>query len=244
MDSPQAIPVHQRPARAKIINWRRCSTTVTAAMVGVFGIPLAQAQTTPQTTPQTHPNNHLGQLIAEKGIHNIPACAVCHGDKGEGNLAAGYPRLAGMNKTYLFDQMNDYASGARHNQPMQRYSHTLTYLQREAVAGFYARKPGLQARTLSPPSINNPDLGKLMAQGDWSRDIPSCFSCHGANGAGTPLIPAIAGQPAKYVITQMNHWRTGARPVVDGDPMAIIAKHLSNTEINEIAHYLANNVAR
>ncbi|MDA3876549.1 MAG: c-type cytochrome [Halothiobacillus sp.] len=227
MDSAQTSPRRPSTARSRINVWLLCSTTLTTFWIG----PYAHAQ----------PGDNLGQLIAEKGLHHIPACAVCHGENGEGNLSAGYPRLAGMSKAYLFDQMNDYASGARHNRAMQRYSHTLTFLQRKAVAGFYAAKPGLQPSTLSPPSADNPNLVKLMEQGDWSREIPSCFSCHGVNGAGTPLIPAIAQQPAQYVITQMNHWQTDARPVVDGDPMAIIAKHLSTTEIADIARYLAHN---
>lgn len=76
MDSSKVIPLRQRPARTRINIWLLCSTTITASVVGVFGMPLAQAQ----------PNDNLGQLIAEKGLHHIPACAVCHGDKGEGNL--------------------------------------------------------------------------------------------------------------------------------------------------------------
>jgi cytochrome c553 len=188
--------------------------------------------------------NSLGQRIAEQGVGNIPSCAVCHGMQGEGDKTAGYPRLAGMSAAYLLNQLNHYAIGTRANQAMQMYSRNLTLSQRRAVATFYAAKPGLSPQTL----ITQPDRitqgTKLLTHNDWSREIPSCFSCHGDKGAGTDLIPAIADQPARYIITQLNHWRAGARPVEAGDPMAIISRNMSPIEISDIAQYLAHDVPK
>jgi len=188
--------------------------------------------------------NSLGQRIAEQGIDNMPSCAVCHGMHGEGDKTAGYPRLAGMSAAYLLNQLNHYAIGTRANQAMQMYSRTLTLSQRRAVATFYAAKPGLSVQTL----VTQPDMAaqgtNLLTHNDWSREIPSCFSCHGDKGAGTELIPAIADQPARYIITQLNHWKTGTRPVEAGDPMAIISSNMSPIEISNIARYLAHDVPK
>lgn len=46
-----------------------------------------------------------GQQIFEQGLpaKNIPACAGCHGDKGQGN--GMFPRLAGQHRDYLVKQL-------------------------------------------------------------------------------------------------------------------------------------------
>ena len=46
-----------------------------------------------------------GQLIFENGVpaKNVPACASCHGDKGQGNSI--FPRLAGQHLDYLVKQL-------------------------------------------------------------------------------------------------------------------------------------------
>lgn len=207
-----------------------------ALVIGIaLSLPLSvNAQTTRQ----------LGQQIAQHGINQVPACAVCHGAHGEGDRAAAYPRLAGMSEGYLLDQFNHYADGSRHSQAMQIYSRALTHGQRRALAKYYAGMPGLAHKTNHESSEATSTIATLMHKGDWSRNIPACFSCHGVMGAGTNLIPAIANQPVKYFITQMNHWRTGTRPVGEGDPMATIAKSLTPTEIAGIARYLATEIPR
>ena len=43
-----------------------------------------------------------GEEIASKGGGNgAAACNSCHGNKGQGLAAAGYPRLAGLHSEYL-----------------------------------------------------------------------------------------------------------------------------------------------
>lgn len=191
-----------------------------------------------------HANVTIGQRIAEQGLNNIPACSVCHGMKGEGNKAAGYPRLAGMSADYLMSQLTHYADGSRVNHAMQNYSQALSQQQKQSVADYYATRPGLRPKTLHQPFNSNAKLTELLTKGDWAHNIPACFSCHGDKGAGTPIIPAIADQPAQYIVAQMNHWRTGTRPVGEGDPMATISKNLTTNEIAEIARYLANDKPR
>ncbi|MGD9500793.1 MAG: cytochrome c, partial [Halothiobacillus sp.] len=71
-----------------------------AALLMLSAGPLAIAGTS---------TNTLGEKIARKGTGDVPACAICHGDHGEGNIKAGYPRLAGMNAEYLDQQMTLYA---------------------------------------------------------------------------------------------------------------------------------------
>lgn len=50
-----------------------------------------------------------GQLYQQKG------CAACHGPDGNKPITDAYPKIAGQNKTYAFNQMKDIKSGARDN---------------------------------------------------------------------------------------------------------------------------------
>lgn len=201
---------------------------IIAALLMLTVTPLAIANTSANT---------LGEKIARKGTGDIPACAVCHGDHGEGNIKAGYPRLAGMNAEYLDEQMNLYAQEERQNRIMQEYAQKLSIAERQAVSDFYANQtahsPHIDIQTLSPQAA------KLLQVGAPNRGIPSCFSCHGDNGQGNKDgIAPIAGQPAIYFIHQMNAWRFNERPVTEGNPMAVIAKTLTVKEIALLAHAL------
>lgn len=42
-------------------------------------------------------------------------CAACHGKDGKTPLMPSYPKIAGQNKEYVYQQMKDIMSGARAN---------------------------------------------------------------------------------------------------------------------------------
>lgn len=201
---------------------------IIAALLMLSASPLAIAGTS---------TNTLGEKIARKGTGDVPACAICHGDHGEGNIKAGYPRLAGMNAEYLDQQMTLYAQDERKNRIMQEYAQKLSIAECRAVSDYYANQtahsPHIDLQTLPPQAA------KLLQVGAPNRGIPSCFSCHGDNGQGNKDgIAPIAGQPAIYFIHQMNAWRFDERPVTEGNPMAVIAKTLTLKEIALLAHAL------
>jgi len=72
---------------------------------------------------------HRGNEYAE-----IPACASCHGENGEGT--ADLPRLAGQHKRYISSQLNDFHERKRTNDNAIMYSvaSKMTELEIEAVA--------------------------------------------------------------------------------------------------------------
>lgn len=43
----------------------------------------------------------------------VPACGACHGPAGQGNLAAGWPAIAGQHATYSGNQLTAYRSKQR-----------------------------------------------------------------------------------------------------------------------------------
>ena len=65
----------------------------------------------------------------------------------------------------------------------------------------------------------------------------ACVPCHGANGISVvPNAPNLAGQPEVYLTVQLRQFRSGRRP---SEVMAVIAKPLSDREIDDLAAWYA-----
>ena len=85
-----------------------------------------------------------------------------------------------------------------------------------------------------------------IAAGDGPSGYGSCIGCHGENGEGNTALkaPALAGQSATYLATQIRNFKNGLRGVrgdVSGVQMAAIASSLTSDQvINDIAQFLSN----
>lgn len=82
----------------------------------------------------------LGQKIYRGGVQGsgVPACASCHGAKGEG-IPIQFPRLAGQHADYTLDQLNKFRSGERANDAakmMRVIGAKMTPQEMEAVAQY------------------------------------------------------------------------------------------------------------
>lgn len=97
-----------------------------------------------------------GNRIAHKGNgHGATACSICHGVDGQGNDAVGFPRLAGLNSSYLDTQLQNFASGRRSNAIMMPIAKALSVPDMWAVARYYAGLP-VPAAALRPNTKPNP----------------------------------------------------------------------------------------
>jgi len=78
----------------------------------------------------------LGGTIFSDGIdaRGVPACAACHGNRGEGQDAI--PRLAGQHADYLADQLREFRSNARANDTMHQNAVNLTDPEITALAHY------------------------------------------------------------------------------------------------------------
>ena len=72
----------------------------------------ASMQASPGAVPET---------LEEKGRHlyqggnvhtEVPACIACHGPRGNGNPAAGFPKLSHQHATYVANRLRNYRDGA------------------------------------------------------------------------------------------------------------------------------------
>ncbi len=71
----------------------------------------------------------------------VPACAGCHGDRGQGDER--YPRLAGQYSEYTQDQLGQFKSGKRKNdkRQMQAVADRMSEQEIKAVAEYIANLP-------------------------------------------------------------------------------------------------------
>lgn len=159
-----------------------------------------------------------GEALALQGRDGVAACNGCHGQKGEGNLATGFPRLAGLHANYIAKQLRDFARATPktgvHFEPIARdYSKTpridlpLTILtpgiRRDAMMEPIAKaltedEIGNLARYYSrlpftaQPRPGDPETLErgedLVLRGKPEYGLPGCFACHGQNGGGVGAV--------------------------------------------------------
>ena len=214
----------------------RCCTAVRAPLSAVVLLTgLAACDSTPGQTDRAFTTN--GRVIAMSGGAGgaTNACFTCHGLDGGGDGVAA-PRLAGLDAGYLQKQMEDYASGLRPDDAMTRIAKALDQKGRREVAAYYASLPVSQTQTSAAAPAP-----AIYLQGDASRGIVACASCHGADGQGSGQggNPQIAGQPVAYTLEQIDRWKSGKRRNDPRGVMAAAVKSLSDPEARAIASWLS-----
>jgi cytochrome c553 len=184
----------------------------------------------------------LGAAIATQGAPGIAPCSSCHGAQGEGQAAAGFPRLAGQPWPYLERQLQAYAEDHRTNPVMQPIAKAMTPQQRAAAAQHYGRivAPATEAAASAPPAATQ-RLGRTLAVvGAPDRLLQACSNCHGPDGIGEwATYPALAGQHATYLRNALAEWKDGSRRTDASEQMPRIAKLLSDAETNAVVAYFA-----
>ena len=184
----------------------------------------------------------MGADIAQHGAgSSVPACIACHGAKGEGNAAAGFPRLAGLPAAYIAAQLHSFAQGARVNSLMSPMAKALNDGQVTELADYYSSLPAPTAAYGKQPAAAQAALGQRLAErGDWSAGIASCFRCHGPGGVGVaPNFPPLVGQPASYIEAQIKAWKDGSRHKDPQGLMHTIALRMSDADTQAVAAWLA-----
>lgn len=183
-----------------------------------------------------------GEQIAMSGnAAGAPACVTCHGPAGQGQGAAGFPRLAGMNAGYLAAQLRSFQDATRVNPLMGPVAKLLSASDAKALAAYYAALPAIDAAGDAAASDAAFVAGESLAKnGNWNHGVPACSQCHGATGLGVgATFPKIAGQSVVYISNQLQAWKAGTRK---NDPMGLmhgIALKLSATDVSAVAAYYA-----
>lgn len=173
-----------------------------------------------------------------RGSEKVAVCAACHGADGN-SVADLYPNLAGQNQAYLEKQMKDIKAGERPIPLMVGQLDNMTEFDIEDIAAFYAQ---------SSPSLFSADpalveVGEsIYRAGNSVTGVAACTACHSPTGSGNDpaVFPAIGGQYATYIATQLRAFRSGER-TNDGDTriMRDVAFRMSDAEIDAVASYVS-----
>ena len=164
-------------------------------------------------------------------------CATCHGDKGLSQTAT-IPSLAGQTSYAIYKQLHDYRSGARVNDQMTGVAKALAVEDLASIAAFYAAAGAQYAAIGNRDLSGEPEIIKLVWEGDTRRRIPACMSCH-TNGVGGPIeTPALLGQNREYMVAQLNAYADKSRKNDVYGRMRDIARRLTPEEREKLARYL------
>ncbi|WP_417514425.1 c-type cytochrome [Marinobacter sp.] len=185
----------------------------------------------------------------EAGKQAAAVCQSCHQPDGSGmNIPGGesWPKLAGLNASYLYKQLVDVKEGTRKSPTMNPFVDMLNEQQLKDVSVYYSQLPPTGGK--GGESANDEQLArgkKLATDGDWSRYIVPCSSCHGPGNQGAgDHFPAIAGQHAGYIADQLRAWKSGKR---DNDPqhlMLAIAERMNDEDIIAVSAWLSRQPAK
>jgi len=172
----------------------------------------------------------------------VLACTGCHGPQGRAASDGYYPRIAGKPAGYLYNQLRNFRLGQRHYGLMTQLLAPLSDGYLDEIAHHFASLeiayPAPQPATASPAELRRGEA--LVRDGDPTRQIPACASCHGARLMGVlPAVPAVIGLPRDYLNAQLGAWRTGNRQAQAPDCMAEIAKRLATTDVFAVSQWLA-----
>ncbi len=169
------------------------------------------------------------------------ACAVCHGEKGEGlRKNEYYPRLAGKPAGYLYNQLVNFRDKRREFAIMNYMVAFLSDAYLLEIADHYAKlQPPYPAPSTRAPAAELALGGQLVKEGDPTRKLPACTGCHGQALTGLePAVPGLVGLYPPYIAAQLGAWKDDKRHAMKPDCMRDVAKLLSPQDIGAITAWL------
>jgi cytochrome c553 len=166
----------------------------------------------------------------EAGRAKSQACAACHG--ADGNSPSGlFPNLAGQTWRYIYVQLKDFKEGRRSNPLMSPMAQPLSRQDMIDIANYFAAQP-------AKPSTFKTDETKIRL-GKAKAEETLCAMCHLGGFAGQNEIPKVAGQQYDYIVQQLHDFKARKR-TNDAGNMTSVAQTLSETDIENLAHYITS----
>ena len=173
---------------------------------------------------------------AASGQGKVAVCSGCHGADGN-SMIPSFPELAGQGEVYLVNQLKDIRDGARNVPQMMGILTGRTDQDLADMAAFYST----QKVTVGATNPDLLDLGRqIYRAGIAEKGVAACTACHSPTGAGNAQagFPAVGGQHADYLISQLKAYRTETRTNGQAKLMQQVAALLSDKEIEAVASYM------
>ncbi len=202
----------------------------------------------------------LGDYEVAGNVLAVQVCASCHGVNGQ-SQSPMVPNLAGQQREYLVNQLQDYRDHTRSNKYAVQYmwgmASSLTDKQIQELADYFSKRPPVRAGKVSSSDLKLARGKEIFENGIPAKGVIQCNSCHGPKGEGMATFPRIAGQHTYYLIRQLNVWKellkkefmevggnTWAPRIIQfarphGVLMINEEKNLSEADIEAVAAYLS-----
>ena len=196
----------------------------------------------------------FGDGDAKAGKSKSEMCQGCHGADGISIDPTAFPNLAGQFAGYIYKQVRDFQLGNRSDDTMSAMASMVTSKQdlKDIAVYFATQKP------MKASGSKNKTGAKIYKSGNkMAGDYAACARCHGVDGKGrgkkaagpkkpgskvkkNPLFPVIGGQQKAYLIKQLKDFKEGKRANDPAGMMALVAKGLSDKEIEAVAEYVSS----
>jgi len=187
-----------------------------AAVIAALAVLPAQAQM------------DAAQMAAAR--QKAEVCFACHGPNGNSANPA-FPVLAGQSWRYTYIQLKDFKEGRRSDPAMSPMAADLSRDDMIALGNFFAAQ--------RPAPIAFKADGARVEAGRKISDAVLCPMCHLGGFVGQNEIPKVAGQYPEYVKKQLSDFKAKRR-TNDAGNMTSVAGTLSDDDIENLAHYIAN----
>lgn len=173
------------------------------------------------------------------GKEKAAICGACHGADGNSTVPT-FPRLAGQSEEYLVKQLKEFKGGIRKDPIMSSQAAAINEADIPNLGAYFCQKH------VAITESSNKELfargQKLFMGGNTVAGVPACASCHGPSGVGNPAahFPALAGQHASYITTQLQRFKSGERANDPNRMMQDSVAHISGEEIKAVAEFIAH----
>ncbi len=175
---------------------------------------------------------------AAKGKAVSATCVACHGADGN-SVNPDWPKLAGQGEGYLAKQLHDFRSDKRSDPTMAAMAKGIASdADVRDLAAYYAGQKA-KAGTANKEKIAAGEA--IYKGGNLATGVAACAACHSPTGSGNDAakFPGIAGQHAKYTVTQLKAFKSGKRANDTGKMMRNIAKNMTDAEMDAVAEYIS-----
>jgi cytochrome c oxidase subunit 2 len=182
-------------------------------------------------------------LIAQETAtpKGLEYCTVCHGSQLKGNSNIGAPRLTQLSPWYVNRQLKNFRDGIRGSHPEDKTGGEMmvmvSQLSEQEIENIVEWITSTESSKPTPSITANPHEGEKLFQ--------TCAACHGAEGHGNKALgaPNLNGLNDWYILTQLNHFRSGIRGSEEDDTYgqqmkAASAVSTSDKDAADLAAYI------
>ena len=180
---------------------------------------------------------------AADGAKLFAPCAVCHGNKAEGNPALNAPAIAGQPASYIERQLLNFRAGRRGTHKSDTFGAQMRPLATAIADDATVAKLGAYVASLPRSNVTAPASGNLHNGNNLYQG--KCSACHGVKAEGIPALnaPRLVGLDAAYIKRQFGYFRDGVRGTdpkdLPGRQMAMMARTLPTArDIDDVVAYI------